>query len=95
MALEREQFNWQKQQAAAEQARITKSSGSGSSSSGSSSKDSISKDNNSVKKSDGWITAREMANSLGLPAVVDLSKVVSDKEYEKKVVNGSAYYRKK
>ena len=95
MALEREQFNWQKQQAAAEQARITKSSGSGSSSSGSSSKDSISKDDNSVKKSDGWISAREMANSLGLPAVVDLSKVVSDKEYEKKVVNGSAYYRKK
>jgi hypothetical protein len=35
-----------------------------------------------------------MANNLGLPAAVDLSNVVSSREYEKKVVNGTAYYRK-
>ena len=44
----------------------------------------------------GWVSARELANSLGLPAAVDLSKVISNKEYEKKLdSNGFAYYRKK
>ena len=42
-----------------------------------------------------WVSARELANSLGLPAAVNLSKVISDKEYEQKEVNGFTYYRKK
>lgn len=42
-----------------------------------------------------WISARELANSLGLPAAVNLDKVISNKEYEQKEVNGFAYYRKK
>ena len=43
-----------------------------------------------------WQSAQELANSLGLPAAVDLSKVVSEKEYEKKLdENGFAFYRKK
>lgn len=96
MALEREQFNWQKAQAS--------SSGGGSSSgsaSGSSSikKKSSSSGSSSIKKTSGsgsgWVTAREMANSLGLPAAVNLDKVLSSKEYEKKVVNGIGYYKKK
>lgn len=43
----------------------------------------------------GWVSSREMANSLGLPAAVKLENVLSDKEYEKKVVNGIGYWRKK
>ena len=39
--------------------------------------------------------AYQVANSLGLPAVVDLSKVLSTAEYEKKMINGIAYYKKK
>lgn len=43
-----------------------------------------------------WMSARELANSLGLPAVVDLSKVISTKEYEIKTTKeGFKYYRKK
>lgn len=42
-----------------------------------------------------WISARELANSLGLPAAVNLDKVISNKEYEQKEVNGFTYYRKK
>lgn len=58
------------------------------------------KNSNSSKLSDGssssgWISSREMANSLGLPAVVKLENVLSDKEYEKKVVDGIGYWRKK
>ena len=48
-----------------------------------------------VKLNNSWVSAQELANSLGLPAAVDLSKVVSEKEYEKKLVNGFAYYKKK
>jgi len=112
LALQREQFNWQKQQAELErqqQARISSAKASGGSSGGSSGssskKDSISKSGKGSgsggggirggSSEGGWISARELANSLGLPAAVDLSKVVSDKEYEKKLVDGFAYYRKK
>ena len=45
--------------------------------------------------SGNWVSAQQLANGLGLPAGVNLSKVLSDKEYEKKTVNGLAYYRKK
>ena len=53
----------------------------------------LEKDNNS--NSSGWLTSQQMANSLGLPAAVNLSNVLSDKEYEKKVSNGVTYWRKK
>lgn len=43
----------------------------------------------------GWVPAYQMANSLGLPAAVDLSKILSSSQYEKKVINGIAYYKKK
>lgn len=81
------------------------------SSSGSSSKkSSSSKSSSSVSKStntggggsgamgggsSGWLPAYQVANNLGLPAVVKLDNILSTKEYEKKVVNGIAYYRKK
>ena len=42
----------------------------------------------------GWIHAATLANQLGLPAAVQLDPVVSA-TYEKKVVNGVAYYKKK
>lgn len=103
MKLQREQFAWQKAQA-------NKSSGSsggsstkltsGSSGSSSSKKNSSSSSSsNSATLSDtstsGWVSSREMANSLGLPAVVKLENVLSDKEYEKKMINGVGYWRKK
>ena len=100
LALQREQFNWQKAQA-------SKSSSSGGSSSlksgssSSSSKKSSSSSSSSVNlsngsgSSDGWIPAAKLANSLGLPAAVKLDNVISNKEYEKKLVNGFAYYKKK
>lgn len=106
LALQREQFNWQKQQQAIEnerQAKIVKAQQEQQQQQ-TPKKDSISKGGKGAGEggggfrgtdTSGWISARELANSLGLPAVVDLSKVVSDKEYEKKVVDGFAYYRKK
>ena len=98
MALERQQFAWQKAQASS-----SGGSGGGSSSSlkngssSSSSKKSSSSSSTSLKdgSSDGWISSREMANSLGLPAAVNLDNVLSSKEYEKKMVNGIGYWRKK
>lgn len=48
-----------------------------------------------IDKGSGWVTAREMANSMGLPAAVNLDNILSSKEYEKKVVNGIGYYKKK
>lgn len=42
-----------------------------------------------------WISAKELANSLGLPATVNLNKVISNREYEQKEINGFTYYRKK
>ena len=90
MALEREQLAFQKAQASA------KSSSSGKASikktaSGSSNKSS------SINKSSGsgWVSARELANSMDMPAAVNLDNIISSKEYEKKVVNGIAYYKKK
>lgn len=78
------------------------SNGSKSSSSSKSSKSSSSstkKSSNSKGLTQGsnseWISARELANSLGLPAAVNLDKVISNKEYEQKEVNGFTYYRKK
>lgn len=78
------------------------SNGSKSSSSSKSSKSSSSstkKSSNSKRLTQGsnseWISARELANSLGLPAAVNLDKVISNKEYEQKEVNGFTYYRKK
>ena len=67
----------------------SESSGSKSGSSGSSSL----KDGSN--NTSGWVSSQEMANSLGLPAAVNLNNVLSSKEYEKKVVNGIAYWRKK
>ena len=99
----------QKQQLAFQQQQASKSSSS-KLSSGSSSKSSgktnyslkNGKTSSSSKLKEGstnnyrWQSAQELANSLGLPAAVDLSKVVSDKEYEKKLdENGFAFYRKK
>jgi hypothetical protein len=95
---------WQKQYALSQASRSSSgSSGSSKSSSkltnGSSSSKSSSSSSSS-KLSDGssgsgWVSSREMANSLGLPAAVNLDKVLSDKEYEKKVVDGIGYWRKK
>ena len=72
---------------------INKSSSSGSSNS--SSVSSSSSNSSSVSSSDGWMSSATLANSLGLPAVVDLSKVISTSQYEIKVVNGIKYYKKK
>ena len=36
-----------------------------------------------------------MANSLGLPAAVNLDNILSKYQYDKKVVNGLGYYKKK
>lgn len=71
---------------------VNKSSSSGSSSSSSSS--SV-KQSSSSSSSDGWMSSATLANSLGLPAVVDLSKIISTSQYEVKVVNGIKYYKKK
>lgn len=81
----------------------SKKSSSSKSSSGSSKLSNSSSKSKSSSKSSGtsklnsgsWVSAQELANGLGLPAGVNLSKVISDKEYEKKTVNGFAYYRKK
>lgn len=79
---------------------IKKSSGS---SGASKAKESVKKATSSLKSNgtkktnnnDGWIPAYQMANNLGLPAAVKLDNVVSSREYEKKVVNGLAYYKKR
>lgn len=100
---------WQKQYAL-QQASASKSSSGGSSSSSSKKSSSKLTSGSSSKKSSssssktklsgssstkGWVSSREMANSLGLPAAVNLDKVLSSKEYEKKVVDGIGYWRKK
>lgn len=93
-----EDAQWQKQYNATYGSNSSKLS-SGSSSSKKSSSSSKNSSSSSAKLSDGssgWISARELANSLGLPAAVNLSNVISEKEYEKKIdENGFAYYRKK
>lgn len=75
---------------------VKKSSSSGSSSSSSSvnKSSSSSSSNKSSSLGSGWIHAADLANQLGLPAAVKLDSVVSA-QYEKKVVNGIAYYKKK
>lgn len=104
-----EDAQWQKQYDLSVANSRASSGGSSSSSSGSSKKlssgssksssksssNSSSKLSSSSSSSGGWVSATKLANSLGLPAGVNLSKVVSNKEYEKKVENGIAYYRKK
>lgn len=100
---------WQKQYAL-QQASASRSSSGGSSSSSSKKSSSKLTNGSSSKKSSssssktklsgssstkGWTSSREMANSLGLPAAVNLDKVLSSKEYEKKVVNGIGYWKKK
>ena len=74
-------------------ASVKKDTSSGSSSSSSSSVKQSS--SSSSSSSGGWMAAYQVANSLGLPSVVDLSKVLSTLEWEKKVVDGIAYYKKK
>ncbi len=95
-----QQFNLSKQSASGGSAKLSSGSSSKKSSSSSSSKKSSSSSSTklssgSSSSSGGWVTSREMANSLGLPAVVKLENVLSSKEYEKKVVNGVGYWRKK
>ena len=102
-----EDAQWEKQYALSKAS--VSSSGSGSSSSkltNGSSSSSSSKGTVTDKKSEkptlsngsnssGWLTSQQMANSLGLPAAVNLSNILSTKEYEKKVSNGVTYWRKK
>lgn len=98
----------QKAAASSGSSSVKKSSSGGSSSSSkkSSSSSSVSKSSSNKSKGgggsgskgsagDGWIPAYQMANNLGLPAAVKLDNVVSSREYEKKVVNGIAYYKKR
>lgn len=93
MAFQREQFNYTK----AQNAKKSRSKGSSSTklTNGSSSKKSSSTKLSKGSSDDGWMTSTQMANSLGLPAAVNLSKVISSKEYETKKVNGKTYYKKK
>ena len=100
-------YKLKQQQLAAQQAAASRSSSSSSggsssvkkSSSGSSSSSSVNKSSSSSSSKSsspgsGWIHAADLANQLGLPAAVKLDSVVSA-QYEKKVVNGIAYYKKK
>lgn len=104
MALQREELAFQKAQAQAQaqrQATISRASSGGSSSSSKktssgNNKGGISSIAKSLNGGSGeWVSSQELANSLGLPAAVKLSNVISDNEYEKKLVNGFAFYRKK
>ena len=100
-----EDAQWQKQyalsQASSSGGKSSSKLSNGSSSSSKKSGSSSSSSSSSSKLSDGssggsgWISSREMANSLGLPAAVNLDKVLSSKEYEKKMVDGIGYWRKK
>ena len=93
------QLAFQKQQAqkASSSAKLTSGSSKKSSTSNKSNKSTkLTSDSNSTKlSSDGWMSAQQLANSMGLPAAVNLANVISDKEYERKEVNGIGYYRKK
>ena len=102
-----EDAQWQKQYNLSVSSKSSSGGGSSSSkltsgSSSSSKKTSSSSSNkltsgssSSSSSSSGWMTSQKMANSLGLPAVVDLNKILSTKEYEKKTENGVTYWRKK
>ena len=93
-----QQFNAQYGSGSGSTSSTKLSSGSSKSSSKSSSSKSSKSSSGSSSLSSGsgeWVSATKLANSLGLPAGVNLSKVISNKEYEKKTINGFAYYRKK
>lgn len=102
-----EDAQWQKQYNLSVSSKSSSGGGSSSSkltsgSSSSSKKTSSSSSNkltsgssSSSSSKSGWMTSQKMANSLGLPAVVDLNKILSTKEYEKKTENGVTYWRKK
>lgn len=93
-----EDAQWQKQYNLSA-SKSSSSSSSGKLTNGSSSKNnSLSGSSSSLtggNNNNKWLSARELANSLGLPAAVNLDKVISDNEYEKKEENGFTYYRKK
>lgn len=97
--IKQQQLAAAKKSSSSSSSSVKKSSSSGSSSSSSSgssvNKGSSSSSSSNKSSSDGWLPAYQVANSLGLPAVVDLSKVLSPSEYEKKMINGIAYYKKK
>jgi hypothetical protein len=75
--------------------KLTNGSSSNKSSSSSKKTSSSSSKLSDGSSSSGWVSSAKMANSLGLPAAVNLDKVLSKKEYEKKVVDGIGYWRKK
>lgn len=58
-------------------------------------KTSTKKTSSKSTKTKGWTPAAKMANSLGLPAAVNLDNILSKSLYDKKVVNGFGYYKKK
>ena len=98
MALQREQLNWQKAQASAKSSTrsIAKSKSSSSKNTGSKAGiSSIAKSSVTKSSNSGLMTPQQLANSLGLPASVNLDKVISSKEYKKVKVNGTTYYKKK
>ena len=102
LALQKQQLAFQQQQASKSSSLKSGSSGSSKTSGKTNYSLKNGKTSSSSKLKEGstnnyrWQSAQELANSLGLPAAVDLSKVVSDKEYEKKLdENGFAFYRKK
>lgn len=66
---------------------VTKSSGSST----------TNKSTSSSKSNSGWTSAAKMANSLGLPAAVNLDNILSKYEYDHKIdpVTGLGYYKKK
>ena len=98
-----EQANWEKQYNATYGSSSKASLSNGSSSkTGSSSKKTSSSGSTSLKEGSyslakgKWYSAQEVANSLGLPAAVNLANVLPEDEWEKKVdSNGFAYYRQK
>lgn len=95
------QLALQKQQLAqsSSSAKLTSGSSKKSSSSSSSNKSTKitegSKSKTSTLKSGQWYSAQEVANSMDLPAAVNLANVLPESQWEKKVENGLAYYRKK
>ena len=76
----------------------SKKSSSGSSSlksSSSSKKSSSTKKSSSSSSTKGWTSSAKMANSLGLPAAVNLDNILPKSIYDKKIVNGFGYWKKK
>lgn len=97
-----DQANWEKQYNATYGSKKTTLTSGSSSKKGSTSKKTSSSGSASLTEGQSslakgkWYPARTVANSMGLPAAVNLDNVISEKEYEKKLdENGFAYYRKK